>query len=163
MPPSPWIVSTITAAGWSSPDPQSPSNRSNHRKVRCLSVHVVVEGHWGGVHEWDTGASPFEGVPGHRQGAQRHAVKGVGEGDVRLAPLDLARQLEGGFDGVGSRRTGEHDLVGQFSRAQHKVPEGLQETALGAGGHVKAVGDAVVLHVVEQGALEQRWVVAVVE
>ena len=115
------------------------------------------------MHQRDAGAGALEGVAGDGERAERHAVEGVGEGDDRLAALDLAGQLERGLDGVGAGRAGEHDLVVQAARAQDHVLERLQERALGRGRHVQAVGDAVALDVVDQRAFQHRVVVAVVE
>src|SRR3546814_1646377 len=50
--------------------------------------------------------------------------------------------------------SGELDLVVESARQQDLVLECLQELAFGDGGHVQAVGDAVVLDVVEQSRLE---------
>ena len=133
------------------------------QEVRHLAVEVVVERHRGAVHQRDAGAGPLHRVAGDGERAERHAVEGVGEGDDRLAALDLAGQLQRGLDGVGAGRAGEHDLVVQVARPQDDVLEALQEGALGGGGHVQAVGDAVTLQVVEQRAFEHRVVVAVVE
>ena len=163
MPPSPCTVSTITAAGVFRPEPESSRRRSNQMKSGVLPVEVVVERHRGAVHQRDAGARALEGVAGHREGAERHAVEGVRERHDRLAALDLAGQLQRRLDGVGARRAREHDLVRQVTRAQDDVLERLQEGALRRRRHVEPVRDAVPLQVVDQGAFEDRVVVPVVE
>src|SRR5690625_2455233 len=96
-------------------------------EVLDIAVEVVVEGHRRGVHERDTGTAALHGVAGDRQGAEGHAVEGVGEADDGLAAGDLAGQLEGGLDGVGAAGAGEDHLVVQAARPQDLVGEGLEE------------------------------------
>ncbi len=89
------------------------------------SVEVVVERHRGGVHQRDAGTGALHGVAGDRQRAERHAVEGVGEVDDRLAPGDLAGQLQCGLDRVGAGRAGELDLVVEPARLEDVLLERL--------------------------------------
>ncbi len=103
-------------------------------------------------------------VAGGGQRANAAAVEAVGETDDVVAPGDLARQLHRRLDRVGAGRAGElHAVVAHAARLEDQPVEGLEETLLGFGVHVQAVGDAVALDVLEQRLLEHRVVVPVVE
>ena len=112
----------------------------------------------------DAGGGAQVRVAGHRQRAHRHAVEAVGEVDDVLAAGDLAGDLQRGFDRVGAGRADElHDVVVQAARLEDDVLHRLQEALLGDRVQVERVGDAVVHDVVDQRALEDRVVVAVVQ
>ena len=103
-------------------------------------------------------------VAGGGQRANAAAVEAVGEAHDGLAPGDLAGQLQRGLDRVGAGRAGElHAVVAHAARLEDQPVEGFEETLLGFGVHVQAVGDAVVLDVLQQRRLEYRIVVAVVQ
>src|SRR5699024_5637042 len=89
------------------------------QEVGDVLVEVVVVGHRGGVDQRDAGATALHGVAGDRQGAQGHAVEGVGEVDDRLTAGDLAGQLQGGLDRIVAGRAGEDHAVVDFTNAFH--------------------------------------------
>src|SRR5699024_7904313 len=117
----------------------------------------------GGVDQRDAGATALHGVAGDRQGAQGHAVEGVGEVDDRLTAGDLAGQLQGDLDRIVAGRAGEDHAVVELARLQDLGLEGLQEGATHVGEHVQAVDDAVIGEVLDDRLLQLRVVVTVVQ
>src|SRR5690606_18431208 len=109
------------------------------------------------------GASALLPVPRGRQGAEGHAVEGVGEGDDVAAAGDLAGELEARLDSVGAGGPREHHLVIQLTGFQDPGLEELQEATLRGGGHVEPVGDPRAGDVLDEPLLEGGIVVPVVE
>ncbi len=129
-----------------------------------LVAEVVGVRHPADIGEADAGAAAVMLVAGRGQRADAAAVEAVGEADDVVAPGDLARQLHRRFDRVGAGRAGElHAVVAHAAWFEDQAVEGFEETLLGCGVHVQAMGDAVVLDVLEQRLLEYRVVVPVVE
>ena len=163
MPPSPWTVSTIAAAGLSGPPPRLSSSCSSHRKSgigppRAWSNGIGVA--------WVSGTpapAAVERAAGDRERAQRHAVEGAGEGDHVGAAGHLAGELQRRLDGVGAAGAGELHPVVQFPGLQDELAESGQKVALGGRVHVQRVDDPVAGQVVQQDLFERRVVVAVVE
>ncbi len=127
-------------------------------------AEIAVERHRGGVGERHAGGGAQIRVAGDGQRAHRHAVEAVGEVDDVASAGDLAGDLQRGFDRVGAGRADElHDVVVQAARLEDDVLHRLEEALLGGGVQVERMGDAVVHDVVDQRALEDIVVVAVVQ
>ncbi|MNJ63813.1 hypothetical protein D3C77_597370 [compost metagenome] len=87
----------------------------------------------------------------------------MGERNHIGAALDLARDLQRGFHGIGAGGAGELQRVLPVARLEQHAIHRLQETLLRAGRHVQAMDDAVRLHILQQLFLENRIVVAIVQ
>ena len=109
-------------------------------------------------------ACTFASITGQREGAERHAVEAVGEGDNIAATGDLAGQLYSRLDGVRAGRAGHHDLVVlHATRREDVLFERCEPVGLRVGVHVEAVGHAVARDVLDQGGFHVRIVVAVIQ
>ena len=129
-----------------------------------LAAEIVVERHRGGVAQRHAGGAAEILVAGDRQRAHRHAVETVGEVDDVGAAGGLAGDLQRRLDRIGAGRTGElHDVVVEPARRQDDVLHRLEEALLGFRVQIEAVGDAVLLDVVDQRLLEDGIVVPVVQ
>ncbi len=135
----------------------------HHRDGVDLIAEVVGVGHAADIAQRHAGSAAMMLIAGRRQRADAAAVEAVGEADDVVASGHLARQFQRGLDRVGAGRAGElHDVV-HAARLEDQPVEGFQETLLGIGVHVQAMGETVVGNVVEQRLFEHRVVVAVVE
>src|SRR5690606_29915777 len=76
---------------------------------------------------------------------------------------DLARDLHRGFDGIGACRAGELHSIFHFSGSENVFLEAFQKLCFCAGVHIKPVSDAITRDVVQQGFLQYRIVVPVVQ
>src|SRR5690554_393335 len=127
-------------------------------------AHVAVKGNVGDPLQVDAGAFPVETVGGGGHRAQGDAMEAVAEGNDLGAAGDLAGNFQGRFHAVGAGRPGElGHVVFHAPGNQDVVPQGLQESGLGLGVHVQAMGDAVFFDVGQQRFLQDRIVMAIVE
>ena len=123
----------------------------------------AVEGCGELVLERDAGGIALDDVAAEGEGAEGHAVEGVGEGDDLLSAGGFAGELERGLDGIGAGRSGEHDSVGHPAWLEDDFVEAAEEVSLGGGGHVERVDDSARLQVADEGGDLRLGVVSVVE
>ncbi len=128
-----------------------------------IRSEVTVVGQARDVVEADARGAAVVAVAGRGKGAEAQSVEGVRERHDRGPAGRLAGDLECGLDGVRAGRPGELQLVVEPARREHEPLERLDEVALGRGGHVEAVDDAVALEVLDERAGERGVVVPVVE
>ena len=98
-----------------------------------------------------------------RKGTQRHTVESVGERDHVPPPGDLACELERRLYGVRACRPGELCDVIKVPRLENRLEELVQEALLALAVQVQAVGYTVTADVIQQGFLQHRVVVPVIE
>ena len=90
-------------------------------------------------------------------------MKRLGEKQDLFPARHLAGEFEGAFNGVRPGWAGKLHLVMHVSRLKNSVPEFLQKPALGDGGHVQAMGDAIALDVFQQTLFHGWGVVAIIQ
>ncbi len=126
-------------------------------------AHITVEGQPEDTVERHARPLALHGVAGHRQRAQRHAVKGVREGHHVFAAGDEPRQLQGAFHRVGAGGPRKQHLVGHPAGFEDHLVEPLQEGFLGLRRHVQPVGHPVACDILDQRILHVVGIVAVIQ
>ena len=114
------------------------------------------------VVERGPGTDTREPAAGDAKRAQRHPMKGAGEGEDTGSPSRAAGDLQGRLDRVGTcrpRRQEPEVEVVPAEQAVDRTPERLARRCL----QIERVGQAVAREVVEQDTLEPRVVMPEVQ